>query len=229
MRPVQSLCAIVLVFSLFSCAGTKVKPDAQSAFQQGMVLFDRGKYAEALPHFEKALELDPEFSKAHLYLGRSRLNQGQWLEAIPPLRAAYRLAPEESKKETMSILLDAILGAAVSELKKGDFSQSVGLFKEALKLEPGSGEVKGQLAGALVNWGGDLLSKGDWSGAATAYGEAADIAPDNLQAFMGLAQAFFKGGDLKKALESAQKALKIDPSYFEALSLLLKIGLGAGK
>lgn len=72
-------------------------------------MFNRGKYEEAIPHFEKATEFDPEFGRPYLYIGGSYVNLGKWQEAISPLRTAYRLAPEETKKEIAEILMDLLL------------------------------------------------------------------------------------------------------------------------
>jgi tetratricopeptide (TPR) repeat protein len=101
---------IVLVVSLLlSCAGLKSKTDVQEEFDLGLSLFNRGKYEEALPHFEKAIEIDPEFGRAYLFIGRSYLNLGKWREAVPSLRTAYRLSPEETKKEIEDMLIDLLL------------------------------------------------------------------------------------------------------------------------
>jgi tetratricopeptide (TPR) repeat protein len=101
---------IVLVVSiLLSCAGLKSKTDAQEEFDLGLSLFNRGKYEDALPHFVKTTELNPNFGQAYLYIGKSYLNLGKWREAIPSLRTAYRLNPEETQKEIMNMLMDFLL------------------------------------------------------------------------------------------------------------------------
>ena len=101
---------IVFVVSLLlSCAGLKSKAVVQEEFDLGISLFNRGKYDDALLHFEKATELDPNFGLAYLYLGRSCLILGKWREAVPSLRTAYRLAPEETQKEITNMLMDFLL------------------------------------------------------------------------------------------------------------------------
>ena len=95
--------------SLFSCAGVESKPPAQAEFETGLSFFNRGSYINAIPHFEKATELNPEFGQAYLYLGRTYLNLGRWREALYPLRTAMRLSPEESRKEVADIIMDIIL------------------------------------------------------------------------------------------------------------------------
>ena len=99
----------IFFFSLFSCAGVETKPPAQAEFETGLSFFNHGSYATAVPHFEKATELNPEFGRAYLYLGRTYLNLGRWREALYPLRTAMRLSPEESKKEIADIIMDILL------------------------------------------------------------------------------------------------------------------------
>ncbi len=102
--------AIALLLSLaVSCGGLKTKSTAQAEFDTGLSLFNRGLFEEALPHFERATELEPDFGEAYLYIGRSYLNLGMWAEALYPLRTAFRLAPEDSKREIAEIILDVLI------------------------------------------------------------------------------------------------------------------------
>jgi tetratricopeptide (TPR) repeat protein len=121
------LCIIFINFFI-SCAGLGVRKAAQSEFDSGLLLFNRGQYEEAIPHFEKATELVPEFGRAYLYLGRVYLNLGKWQEALPPLRTAFRLAPEESNKELAEIIMD-IFFKNTSKLDQDTQSQFLDLLK----------------------------------------------------------------------------------------------------
>jgi tetratricopeptide (TPR) repeat protein len=122
-------CLIVLVISaLAACAGTQTAGTFESEFNRGMSLFNRGKFAEAVPAFEKATELQANHADAYLYLGRSLISLGQWREALPPLRAAYRLAPEKAEKEAGELILDLIIRHA-GEIDMGtrsEFEQLIG-------------------------------------------------------------------------------------------------------
>jgi len=119
---------MLLVVSLGACAGIQAR-QAQSEFDTGLSLFNRGHYADAIPHFEKATELDPDFGKAYLYLGRSYLNIGKWQEAVPPLRTAFRLSPDETKKEVADMILDIILRKG-SLIDQGSKSEILDLLRQ---------------------------------------------------------------------------------------------------
>ena len=103
------LFSIVCLLSIFSCAGVETKPPAQAEFEAGLSFFNSGSYENAIPHFKKATELNPEFGRAFLYLGRTYINLGRWREALYPLRTAMRLSPEESRKEIADIIMDILL------------------------------------------------------------------------------------------------------------------------
>lgn len=112
MRPGRLISALSLLMVLsiaLSCAGLGGKDPAQAEFDLGLSLFNRGRFEEAVPHFERATEHRPDFGEAYLYLGRSYINLGRWAEALHPLRTAYRLSPGETRKEIMEIILDVLL------------------------------------------------------------------------------------------------------------------------
>lgn len=217
--------AVVLtsLCSLAACAGLGVRTPSRAAFETGLTLFHQGKYNDAIPHFVKATELDAEFGQAYLYLGRSYLNVQRWLEALAPLRTAWRLSPGDTQKEMVSILLDALLGAAGARLSQGQFQESVSLFKEALTLAPDSDQVKQPMLGALLAYGGQLLSQGNASEAVSAYTEATQLAPQSVEGYLGLARSFFQTGEVFRALTAAGNALRLAPTNPDALSLFQQL------
>ncbi len=221
---IRCMATLVVLSCLASCAGLNLPGSGQSAFESGLWLFNQGKYEDAIPHFVKATELDPEFGQAYLYLGRSQLNLRRWAGALAPLRTAYRLSPEETKQEAVSILIDALIGAGGASLAKGDLSDSVSLFREAWTLAPDSEQVKEPLAGALLQSGTQLLSQGKASEAVSVFQEVTQLAPKNFRAYIGLARSLWQSGNAVKALPAAQSALQLAPNSSEALSIFALLG-----
>jgi len=223
LRKVHTSLFFVSLFFLFlSCAGLTLRPAADE-FEEGMAFFNQGNYEKAIPHFQKASELDPNYGRAYLYLGRSYLNLRKWVEAIPPLRTAFRLSPDESRRETLNILLDALMGAAGSQLKKGNFLESIRYLKEGLSLEPGSMRIRNELISTLIDSGNHLLSYGNYKDATSTFSEAAELSPDSSDALIGLARAFLGSGDFLKAIQAVQKVLSVDPGNEAANSLFRDI------
>lgn len=223
MRMLTALLLIVSICTLTACSGVSVRSDVQSAFQQGIALFNQGQYQEAIPRFTQATQLDPDFDRAHLYLGRAYLNLGRWQDAIPPLRAALRLAPEQTKQEVVSLLIDALMGAATHHVQQDNLRAAIPLFKDVLKLQPQFAPALQQLVMALLTIGSQLLSQGKIDEALDAYLETTQLAPDSLGAYLGLARAFLQQRDWSKALAAVHSALRLSPTSLDALSLLRQL------
>ena len=218
----KTISVVIIFFLMTSCAGF-ITRGAQDEFDKGLALFNRGLYREAITHFDKAIEIDPEFVQPYLYLGRSYLNLKQWVQAVQPLRTAFRLSPDESKKEIVNLLIDALFGAAVHEIKQGNLQESLSLFKEIFSLQEQSERSIDKLTENLVSLGGELLSEGKTTEAIAVYSEILKVAPRNASAYIGLARAFLKEGDMFKAAEAIKNALEIDPSNRDAKRLFKNI------
>jgi len=59
---------------------------AEASYNQGVILWNAGKFAEAKVQFEAAVKADPTMSMAHYQLGMANLNLGQ----IPEAKAAFQ-------------------------------------------------------------------------------------------------------------------------------------------
>ena len=58
---------------------------AEALYNQGVIMWNAGKYAEAKDQFEKAVKADPNMAMGHYQLGMANLNLGQ----IPAARQAF--------------------------------------------------------------------------------------------------------------------------------------------
>jgi len=216
--------ACIALTLIMGCASLGIISSAEHEFELGLSFFDRGQYDEAVPYFVRATELDAHYVDAFIYLGRSHLNRARWPQAIPPLRTAYRLSPVRTQGEVLNFLIDALLGAAGSDFGQGNFRGAINYLKEGLELDADSHKLTSELVAALIAQGNELLSQGRVDDAISSFGEAIRISPFQGDAYLGLARAFFREGDLLKALDAAEKAFRIDPSNPE-LDLFRK-GLG---
>lgn len=214
---------LLLWFVLPSCAGIFINSNARYAYEQGLALFDQGRFSEAIPYFEEAISREPDYYSAHLYLGRAHLNLRNYGKAIPHLRTAYRLSPRDFQKEIMDLLIDALLGAAYSELKEGNFQASLQYIREGLSADPKAKKIKEDLSGLLVAVATELYKSGKARDAAKEYLEAIKVNPDNANAYIGLAKTLLKSGELAKALEAAEKAVSLNPDSKEALNVIKEL------
>src|SRR6187200_1325030 len=61
--------------------------NAEAAYNQGVILFNGGKFAEAKTQFETATKADPNHALAQYQLGMTALNLGQIQDAVNALEA----------------------------------------------------------------------------------------------------------------------------------------------
>ena len=63
----------------------------------GDVLLKKGHLDEAMSHFRKALEIDPDYPEANNNLGYALASKGNWADAITSYRVALRVRPNYPK------------------------------------------------------------------------------------------------------------------------------------
>jgi tetratricopeptide (TPR) repeat protein len=74
-------------------AGGATGGSADATYNQGIILWNQGKIAEAKTRFEEAIKADPNFADAHYQLGMALLNEGKMPEAVGSFESYLKLAP----------------------------------------------------------------------------------------------------------------------------------------
>lgn len=123
---------LALALTLSSACATMGHFRGEDSFARGLALFNQGRFAASIPHFEAATREDPEFAQAYFYLGRAYVSESRWRAAIQPLRTAFRLAPEAAKQEIMDLLIDATFAAALNDFHLGDRIAPPARFNDTL-------------------------------------------------------------------------------------------------
>jgi len=82
--------------------------NAEAIYNQGVVLFNAGKYAEAKVQFEAATKADPNNANAYYQLGMTSLNLGQIPDAVSALQTFVKLAPNDPKAAQVQGSLPAL-------------------------------------------------------------------------------------------------------------------------
>jgi tetratricopeptide (TPR) repeat protein len=101
--------------------------------------------------FEEALRLNPDHVSAHFFLGQL-LEQTRPRDAADHYRAALRGHPGDPAGAAAlgdSLRVVALNNLAGHVLREGDAAEAIRLFREALRIDPGNANVKGNLARAL--------------------------------------------------------------------------------
>ena len=87
---------LILVLSAIGCSSKSEAElayidgaEAELAFNDGSVSLEQGLYAEAISHFDKAIQLDLAFAMAYNYRGLACQDLGQHQRAIEDYDKAY--------------------------------------------------------------------------------------------------------------------------------------------
>jgi tetratricopeptide (TPR) repeat protein len=81
---------------------------ASATFNQGVILWNAGKIAEAKAQFEQAVKIDPNMAEAHYWLGMALVNAGNTAEAKPHFEQYLKLAPSGQYAETAKSIVASI-------------------------------------------------------------------------------------------------------------------------
>jgi tetratricopeptide (TPR) repeat protein len=67
---------------------------ADATFNQGIILWNQGKIADAKAKFEETIKLNANHADAHFQLGMALLNEGKLPEAVSAFESYLKLAPD---------------------------------------------------------------------------------------------------------------------------------------
>jgi len=162
-------------FTLFEHTLAVTPPNLRIEHNLGVALGASDRYDEAATHFEKALQIDPNFYDGLVAMGVTRAHQGQLPKAIEYFQAAIRSQPDAPKAHVQ--LAHALWTqnrdqAALEEMRRAsqlapkdpdiraDFGLALGMvgkipeaieeLHEALRLNPNSAEAHNNLGLALL-------------------------------------------------------------------------------
>jgi tetratricopeptide (TPR) repeat protein len=68
--------------------------NADATFNQGIILWNQGKIAEAKAKFEETIQMNATHADAHFQLGMALLNEGKLPEAVSTFETYLKLAPD---------------------------------------------------------------------------------------------------------------------------------------
>jgi tetratricopeptide (TPR) repeat protein len=114
-KPLASLTLLLFMILASSCSVL-----GERNLDQGVTLFNQGRFSEAIPYLEAATHDDPNSAQAYFYLGRAHISQSNWRAAIQPLRAAFRLAPQQAQQEIITLIIDAGFAAMLNDFRFGE-------------------------------------------------------------------------------------------------------------
>ncbi len=145
-------------------------------FDKGIEYYNKGfeqNYRKAVEEFEAALQIDPKYSQAALYLGRVYNALYEDDKALASLRTAIEIDPDylEARSSYAGALLDA-----------GDLDEAVRQLNVVTDRDPNNGMAWYLLSQAYAR-------KGSFDQAITASRKAVALTPQNAEAHFWLAES----------------------------------------
>lgn len=157
---------------------------AQSLYSQGLGVLSRDDFARALPYFEKAVEIDPNYAEAWYQAGFCYGMLGRHNDSLKASRRAAQLRPDWA---------EAHLNIGASSFALGQFKDAVDAYRQAVKLDENNAEAQyalGLSLGKLGRTEEEIL----------AYKRSLAIKPYSPNVMEQLGLAYFK---LKRYAEAA--------------------------
>ena len=217
---------------------TTISMEAYRYYQEGRENFRKLYYDDARIAFEKAVELDPDFSMAYYYLAlvnAERLNKEASDTALKRAQALSHKATEKERlrieayyarriendpEKSFRILRqiaerypkekEIIYDLGVRYEVRGDSNQAIKEHSRALELDPDYGLAHNQL-------GYIYLDTGDYAKAVEHFQKYAALSPGEANPLDSLAEAYFRWGKLDEAATKYKDALKIKPDFESAI------------
>jgi|Deesub1362B_J571_1020462.scaffolds.fasta_scaffold02451_6 tetratricopeptide (TPR) repeat protein len=232
---------------LANCYIQENKADsAQLAFEMGVKHFpndiylheslgymyrQKGMFEDAIQHYKKAVELDPEKAINYKHLADLYIRTNQPELAIEALESYVKMSPEDRDAQEKLAVLYRTTGREDEAIRKkeeilaknpddtglmfdlgkayynrGESEKAVEMLNRLLQKEPENVEALQYLAGAYMN-----LERYD--SAIATYKKILKIQPENIEILCAVAGAYRMKNQFVQARNYVRRALRIDPKH----------------
>jgi len=174
----------------------------------GHELFEKGRLDEAISHYQKALETQPNNYQFHNNLANALREKGRLDEAIAHYEKAVQIQPGSAEAQFN-------LGKALGLTGKQE--EAIARYEIALQIEPG-------FLPAHMSLGTALLQQGKAGLAAPHFQRLLEIRPNDPALHLNLGLCFFQTGQMQEAKLQYERALQsapADPGILNNLAWLL--------
>lgn len=182
---------------------TTTSLEAFKNFTVGVELRRRGQYAQSVPPFKRAIELDSEFALAHAQLGTSYRDLRNLALGNKHLERAYELRDRVSERERL-------------EISANYFRHITGELEKRIEMTSLLTQTYPQDPYVFHLHGNSLMIAGEYEDAATAYRAALRLYPDYSLSRANLALAMIELNRFDEAEQIIQEGMArgLDSSGF---------------
>ena len=188
---------------------------AATHFYRGNKEAMSGNYKEAIRHYSKAIEINPQSATAFSNRGNAKVKLGNQKEAMQDFDNAIETSPQ---------FAEAYFNRGTEQLKLGNQKEAIQDFDKAIEINP-------QFVEAFSNRGTAKEKLSNHKEAIQNYDQAIAINPQFAEAYHNRGIAKAQLGNLKEAIADYDKAIALNPQdaiayYFRGLA---KAGSGNHK
>lgn len=169
-------------------------PEAERAYDEAREEIQKNNPLQVLASLKRAVELDPKFTRAWLWLGGLQQFMGQKESALEAYQKAIEAAPEEPVSYKT-------LGYVLMAMRK--FEEAIPVWQKFSKVSPGDSDGPANLASCLSN-----LKR--YPEAILALESAVKINPERAGLQLQLGSAYLRAGADEKALAAFKLAIETD-------------------
>lgn len=172
-----------------------VPANARKEFEKGEEALAEKKLAQAIQHFEQAVQLHPAFFEAELNLGTAYMDHGQWDNAEARLKRAVAINPKSP---------NAFFALGEVYLLKGLLPEAERTLRDGLRIE--SRSWKARFALARVYW-----KKADIANTGKQLALTLQLNPEFADAHLLAGHVLTRAGKLSDAIYEFQEYLRLAP------------------
>ncbi len=225
---------------------TTTSPEAKAEFLQARDMIEKLQVTDSLPHFRKAIELDPAFAWAELALAQ---NSPTGTEFFEHLNKAVALAEKASNGERLLILAaqagtnnDALqqqeyfeqLVTAYPEDERANFAMAGWYFAQqdlpkAIERYRKATEINPTFSTAYNLMGYAYRQMGQFADAEKSFQRYIELIPNDPNPYDSYAELLLKMGRYDESIAQYRKALGIDPNFLNAYQGIAMALLYQGK
>jgi Flp pilus assembly protein TadD len=174
----------------------------------GIAYYQSGEYARAAESFQSVVKSNPKEARAKHLLAVCYLQTGRYSDSAQLFSG---LLPSED--------VSLNVGAATAFLKSGKEVEADALLAKILEGKGGTPEIHFMIDQAH-------LGLNQFSEAIASFAKMVDLAPSSAEGRFYLGGAFFKQGQLPKAMEEWRSAARLDSQYFPSVFAIGVCGPG---
>lgn len=213
-----ALAALVgLMFWTAGCTNAIAKLQARDQLNKGVNAFKNANYPQAIEHFKRSIQLDPDFPNARLYLASAYMSQyvpgAESEDNKRNAEAATKGFMEVLDKDKDNKLAVESLGSLAFNQKK--FDEAMNWYRKLVDLDPKKKEAYYNMA--VIDWTRAFQADAEVRAKVGMKPEEPGPIKDKKarEDLRAKSEAVIKEG-----VDMVQKALAIDPNYDDAMGYL---------